>query len=71
MPEIALSKLRGEDIGKARNSLPACRSDSPERCTAGVEVPEHGLVCITFVKVRAQHHRSRHYFWTPESARKG
>lgn len=63
-----LAKLRGQDIGAARNSLPACREDSPDECRAGVEVPELGLVCVTFRKQRSQHHRTIRWFWVPVSA---
>lgn len=66
--EIPLSQLRGADIAKARNSLPACREDSPEKCVAGVEVPELGLVCITFSKIRIRQRKSVRYFWAPEGA---
>lgn len=65
---IPLSQLRGADIAKARNSLPACRADSPATCTAGVEVPELGLVCIAFAKMRAQHHKTVRWYWAPERA---
>jgi hypothetical protein len=33
-----------------------------------VEVPELGLVTITFSKQRSQHHKSVRWFWSPESA---
>jgi hypothetical protein len=67
MSAIPLSQLRGDHIGKARNSLPACRADSPKECTAGVET-DAGLVCITFAKTRSQHHKTIRWFWVPASA---
>jgi hypothetical protein len=66
--KIDLSQLRGADIAKARNSMPPCRADSPAECTAGVEVPELGLVRITFAKQRGQRGRSVSWFWVPARA---
>jgi hypothetical protein len=68
MPEIPLSKLPGAYIGRARNTLPACRQDSPDQSTAAIEIPDFGLVRITFTKQRNVHHRSRAWFWSPLSA---
>lgn len=67
MRAIPLSQLRGADIAKARNSLPACRADSPDECTAGVET-DRGLVCITFAKMRGQKGKTVAWFWAPEKA---
>lgn len=69
--EELLAKVRGVDIGAARNSLPACHRDSPDTLTAGVETPDHGLVLVTFEKLRMQHRKNVRWAWAPVSARRG
>ena len=65
---IDLSRLPTGSISSAKNALPVCREDSPERVTGSVEVPRLGLVSITFTKFKHTFHRSRRYFWNPEKA---
>jgi hypothetical protein len=69
MPErIALSRIRGEDIGIAQRSLPKCEQSSPDTIAADVDAEYVGRVRISFTKLQSTHHRTRRWFWAAESA---
>lgn len=58
-----LAYVGGQYIAAGSAKLPAAKSSEPEERTAMLEVPDLGLVRITYRLNSYKHGRSRHWHW--------
>ena len=63
-----LRRIRGEDVGRALNTLPACESTIATEIETVIDVPELGRVRITFTRFVQKRGKLRREFWNPQRA---
>ena len=63
-----LSKLRGQHVALAGQTLPDCATAKDTFREAEVDVPELGKVFILFKRFRSKHGKSITWFWAAQAA---
>ena len=68
MAENVLSKISGDELGRAVLTLPPIETAATETVQAVFDAVNVGRVRVRFRKFRGKHHRSNLVFWLAESA---
>jgi hypothetical protein len=66
--ENVLSKIAGEHVSAARQTLPPAESDTSGERITEIMVPDLGLVRFYFRRLTSKKGKSRHTFWCAERA---
>jgi hypothetical protein len=63
-----LSRIRGEDIAAAGQTLPDCKTATDKFVEAEFEVRALGTVLFLFGRMRHRHGKSENWFWSAQAA---